>query len=182
MAEYGTTARVDLSSAGVKVGYKISKDRPTSGWVALAGIKSIPSMNEQPETIDATTLDELEARRIIKGLKAAPSATNFTANLSNVLTKQWREIISDLKEAQESDSDTQLWIVVAIPRYDFGFYFSADPSNLDMPAITVGSVIEIDLYITPTSDRYIDTAPTDIAAYTPKSSYSAPKGGSLSGD
>lgn len=166
MTDYNRTDRIDLSSMGALVAFAWGKTRPTTGWTSLAGIKNVPAMNEAPENIDATTLDELVARRVVQGLKAAPSATNYTANLSNVISDEWIEICDKYDEYGSDDPEMQLWICITIPRYKYAFYFTTTPSRLDVPNITVGSVIEIDLYMTPTSDREVASPPASIAAWS----------------
>lgn len=162
------TTRVDLTTAGVAVAYAFGKTIPTTGWTHIAGIRSIPSMNEQPNVIDTTTLDELVSRVGKPGLKGLPTSTNFTASFSNVLCKQWRDIITKYKAALENGS--QMWITIVIPGIDFAFYFTADPSNLDVPAMSVDSAIDVDLYITPTSERETADAPEQISAWSESSS------------
>lgn len=171
MAGYDYTARIDLSSAGVQVAYGFGKERPTE-WTDLCGIKSVPSMAQQPDVLDATTLAETESRKVIAGLKSAPSSTSFGVNFTNTLVKQWKEVMETYNAL---GNDEQMWLCIRIPKCDDAFYFTVTPSSLDVPNITVGSVIEAEVYITPTSDRKMDTPPTVIKAWTPKST-------SLSGD
>lgn len=167
MANYGTTPRVDISTAGIKVayGFEATKGvRPTE-WTHIPGIKSIPSMNSQPETIDTTTLDETESRVGVAGLKALPSSTNFTASWTEELINQWSDdVMAKYNTAKESG--LQMWITVVIPQFSKAFYFTAIPSPLDLAAAGVGSAAEIDIYITPTSSRTLDTKPTTISAYS----------------
>lgn len=158
------TTRVDLTTAGVAVAYAFGTSRPTSGWTHIAGIKSIPSMNEQPNIIDTTTFDELFSRVGEPGLKGLPGATNFTANYTNTLVKQWADVMEKYNEAVENGE--QMWMTIVIPKADDAFYFTVTPSPLDVPAISVDAVIEIDLYITRTSECEMAPAPTSIAAWS----------------
>ncbi|MCM1276060.1 MAG: hypothetical protein NC299_11975 [Lachnospiraceae bacterium] len=169
---YATTPRVDLSTAGVKVAYAFETTkgtRPTSGWTHIPGIKSIPSMNEQPNMIDTTTLDETVSRVGVPGLKGLPSATNFTASWTDELINQWSNDVMKKYETAK-DSGKQMWITVVVPGITDAFYFSAIPSALDLPSVGVEAAAEIDIYITPTSERIMAAKPTSIAAYTPSTS------------
>ena len=50
--------RIDLSTAGVTLKYAVETTvgtRPTTGYTKFSGLKSTPSLNPQPEAIDATT-------------------------------------------------------------------------------------------------------------------------------
>lgn len=167
MANYATTPRTDLTSMGTKVAYAfetIAHTRPTTGWTHIPGISAIPAMNQQPEIIDTTTLDELTARVGKPGLKALPSATNFTANMTPELVEQWETDVMPKYKAALAEGKA-MWITIVVEGMPKAFYFTAEPSPLDVPAISVGSVLSMDTYITPTSERTMDTPPTSISAW-----------------
>lgn len=170
MANYETTKRVDISTAGIKVAYAFEAtkgERPTDTYTHIPGIKSIPSMNEQPNMIDTTTLDETETHVGVAGLKGLPSATNFTASWTNELINQWSEDVM-AKYATAKEEGKQMWITVVVPQFEKAFYFTAIPSALDLPAAGVDAAAEIDIYITPTSQRIMEAKPTTISAYSPE--------------
>lgn len=164
---YSRTPRVDISTAGIIVAYAFettANTRPTTGWTHIPGIKSIPSLNEQPNMIDTTTLDELTTRVGIPGLKGLPTGTNFTASWTDALIKQWADIMSKYETAKSGGK--QMWITVVVPGITDAFYFSAIPSALDLPAAGVEAAAEIDIYITPTSERTMAAKPTSISAWS----------------
>ncbi len=164
---YSRTPRVDISTAGIIVAYAFettANTRPTAGWTHIPGIKSIPSMNEQPNMIDTTTLDELTTRVGVPGLKGLPTGTNFTASWTDALIKQWADVMSKYETAKSSGK--QMWITVVVPGITDAFYFSAIPSALDLPAAGVEAAAEIDIYITPTSERTMAAKPTSISAWS----------------
>ena len=164
---YSRTPRVDISTAGIIVAYAFettANTRPTTGWTHIPGIKSIPSLNEQPNMIDTTTLDELTTRVGVPGLKGLPTGTNFTASWTDALIKQWADVMSKYETAKSSGK--QMWITVVVPGITDAFYFSAIPSALDLPAAGVEAAAEIDIYITPTSERTMAAKPTSIAAWS----------------
>lgn len=164
---YSRTPRVDISTAGIIVAYAFettANTRPTEGWTHIPGIKSIPSLNEQPNMIDTTTLDELTTRVGVPGLKGLPTGTNFTASWTDALIKQWADVMSKYETAKSSGK--QMWITVVVPGITDAFYFSAIPSALDLPAVGVEAAAEIDIYITPTSERTMAAKPTSIAAWS----------------
>ena len=52
-----------FSTAGMWLAYAseaTAGTRPTSGYIKISEIKSIPSFNPSPETIESTTLEEEE--------------------------------------------------------------------------------------------------------------------------
>ena len=76
---------INLSTAGIKLKYAVETTkgtRPTSGYTALTGAKSTPSLNPSPDTLETTTLDELEYKTYIDGLKDLGGALEFTFNLT----------------------------------------------------------------------------------------------------
>ena len=84
--------RIDLSTAGVTLKYAVETTagtRPTTGYTKFSGLKSTPSLNPQPEAIDATTLDETEYKvtvevKDVKGeLKAEVSYPNGKPEFEN---------------------------------------------------------------------------------------------------
>lgn len=164
---YSRTPRVDISTAGIIVAYAFettANTRPATGWTHIPGIKSIPSLNEQPNMIDTTTLDELTTRVGVPGLKGLPTGTNFTASWTDALIKQWADVMSKYETAKSSGK--QMWITVVVPGITDAFYFSAIPSALDLPAAGVEAAAEIDIYITPTSERTMAAKPTSISAWS----------------
>ena len=76
---------INLSTAGVQLLYAVEATkgtRPTSGYTRIKGIKSTPSLNPSPETLETTTLDETEYKTYIDGLKDLGGALEFTFNLT----------------------------------------------------------------------------------------------------
>lgn len=155
--------RIDLSTAGIKVAYAFETvlgTRPTTGWIHIPGISTIPSMNESPNMINTTTLDETVEEVGVPGLKSLPSATGFTANYTNQLNKQWKDIMAKYETAKSSD--LRMWLAVVIPGVDDAFYFTVEPSPLGVPGADVGGVLSIDLYLTKTNEVAQAAKPTTI--------------------
>lgn len=161
-----TNGRIDLSTAGVKVAYAfetVSGTRPTTGWTHIPGISSIPSMNESPNMINTTTLDETVEEVGVPGLKSLPSATGYTANYTNALDKQWKDVMTKYETAKTSG--LRMWLAIIIPGIDNAFYFTVEPSPLGVPGADVGSVLSIDLYITKMNEVTQDEKPTQVEAW-----------------
>lgn len=53
---------------------------PPTTWTHIPGITSFPTLSAPPESLDATTTDELEYKVYIPGLKDLGGALEFTAN------------------------------------------------------------------------------------------------------
>lgn len=155
-------ARIDLSSAGVTFQYCVETTagtRPTTGYTVLTGITSIPDLNPEPSNLETTTLDELEYRTYIPGLKDVGGAIAIGANNTQAFQTEW----SALVEAAETGKTTGLstWFAVVIPGLTNSFYFAGTPSPLGLSAIEVDSVLSIEAYITPSSIAGWQAKPTE---------------------
>ena len=143
---------INLSTAGIKLKYAVESTkgtRPTSGYTALTGAKSTPSLNPSPETLETTTLDELEYKTYIDGLKDLGGALEFTFNLTQELVEQWDTLMAAYETAKAAEKAT--WFVIEIPGLTKAFFFTGNPSAMGIPETSVNSVLEITNYITPTN-------------------------------
>ena len=143
---------INLSTAGIKLKYAVESTkgtRPTSGYTALTGAKTTPSLNPSPETLETTTLDELEYKTYIDGLKDLGGALEFTFNLTQELVDEWDALMTAYETAKAAEKAT--WFVIEIPGLTKAFYFTGNPSAMGIPETSVNSVLEITNYITPTN-------------------------------
>lgn len=155
---------INLSTAGVQLLYAVEETantRPTSGYTRIKGIKSTPSLNPSPETLETTTLDELEYKTYIDGLKDLGGALEFTFNLTEELIEKWDELMSAYETAKASGKAT--WFTIVIPGLTESFYFTGNPSAMGLPETSVSAVLEITNYITPTNAPEKFAKPTDIS-------------------
>lgn len=152
---------INLSTLGVQLHYAVETEkgtRPTTGFTRIYGIKSTPSLNPAPDTIETTTLDELEYKTYVDGLKDLGGALEFTFNLTEELIEKW----DALMEAYEAGKAQQLstWFVIVVPGLSDAFYFPGNPSAMGLPETSVNTVLEITNYITPTGAPVKDAKPT----------------------
>ena len=143
---------VALSTAGVTIGYAVEKtkgSRPTSGYTLIPDIKEVPEMNPEPETLETTTLAETEFKTYIEGLKDLGGALAFNANYTTELETVWTALVTAYKTAQSTGLAT--WFEVKHPKLDKSVFFTGQPSAMGLPAMSVNSVLETSLYITPTN-------------------------------
>lgn len=148
------------STAGMVLMYAVETTagtRPTTGYTKIPEIKSMPSFNPAPETIDSTTLEETEYRTYVEGLKDLGGALEFTANLTADLITAW-EACNDAHDALTGDK--AMWFAVVHPKLEKAVFFEGDPSPLGLNEATVGSMAETTLYITPNSAPEWQTKPT----------------------
>ena len=143
-------AAINLSTLGVQLHYAVETkagDMPTTGYTRIYGIKSTPSLNPAPDTIETTTLDELEYKTYVDGLKDLGGALEFTFNLTQELTEKW-DALMDAYEAGKADG-LRTWFAIVIPGLTDAFYFAGNPSAMGLPETSVNAVLEITNYITP---------------------------------
>ena len=154
---------INLSTAGIHLYYAIEKTegtRPTtkSDYTDLVGIKSIPSMNPAPETLETTDLNQTEYKTYIDGLKDLGGALEFTFNLTQDLVTMWEELMEAFEAAKASNKST--WFLIDIPGLEEGLYFPGNPTSMGIPEAAVSSVLEITNYITPTGAPIRAAKPT----------------------
>ena len=144
---------INLSTAGIHLYYAVEEtagERPTakSAFKDLEGVKSIPSMNPAPETLETTTLNETEYKTYVDGLKDLGGALEFTFNLTQALVEMWEELMDSYEAAKAANKAT--WFFIDIPGLTEGLYFTGNPSAMGIPEASVSAVLEITNYITPT--------------------------------
>lgn len=143
---------INLSTAGVQLLYAPETTpgtRPTTGYTRIKGIKSTPSLNPSPETLETTTLDELEYKTYIDGLKDIGGALEFTFNLTEELYDAWEVLMTAYETAKTSGK--ALWFSIMIPGLTNSVFFTGNPSPMGLPETAVSSVLETTNYITPTN-------------------------------
>lgn len=142
---------IELSTAGMIVKYGIetsANTRPTTGYVQIHGVKSIPEFNPEPSTLEVTDLSDAEWKRYIPGLKDPGSAMGLTVNFYETFKNDWDTMLSAYKSA--SATGLGLWVEYVIPGMD-SYYFRAVPSDLGFNGADVDSVLENVAYFTPNS-------------------------------
>lgn len=110
---------INLSTAGIHLYYAVEETagtRPTlkSAYKDLEGVKTIPSLNPAPETLETTTLNETEYKTYIDGLKDLGGALEFTFNLTQALVDMWVELMEAYEAAKAAGKAT--WFLIDIPR------------------------------------------------------------------
>ena len=158
-------SRIDLSTIGVQLHYAVETEagtRPTSGYTRIYGIKSTPSLNPAPDALETTTLDELEYKTYVDGLKDLGGALEFTFNLTESLIDAWDTLMEAYATAKANNLRT--WFVIVVPGLTDAFYFPGNPSAMGLPETSVNTVLEITNYITPVGAPVKAAKPSDVSA------------------
>lgn len=150
-----------LSTAGMTLQYAVETSagtRPTTGYTKIPEVKSMPSFNPSPNTIDSTTLEETEYMTYVQGLKDLGGALEYGANLTEDLIEAWDTLMDTYEGAIEENK--QVWFAVVHPKLTNATYFVGTPAPLGLNEASVDSMLETTLYITPNSAPVMAVAPT----------------------
>lgn len=150
-----------LSTAGMTLQYAVETSagtRPTTGYTKIPEVKSMPSFNPSPNTIDSTTLEETEYMTYVQGLKDLGGALEYGANLTEDLIEAWDTLMDTYEGAIEENK--QVWFAVVHPKLTNATYFVGTPAPLGPNEASVDSMLETTLYITPNSAPVMAVAPT----------------------
>ena len=137
---------IAMSTAGVEA---TAATRPTTGYIKIPSIKSVPEMNPSPETLETTDLSQTEFKTYVEGLKDLGGALAFLANFTTELEEAWTTLVEAYKTAKESGK--AVWFEIKHPGLEKSVFFTGQPSAMGLPAMAVNSVLETNLYITPTN-------------------------------
>lgn len=125
--------------------------KPTTGFVKLPGITEIPEIGGTPDTYETTSLDNLEYKTYIDGLKDTGGALSFTAND----TPEFRTAVETMITAQETaeKAGKSLWYFIVVPSpINKEMSFSGKASPLGFGGAGINAVLTTTLYITPTGE------------------------------
>lgn len=132
-----------VSTAGSVLGWAADAEAVPKTYSKVPEVKEVPELNPEPSTLETTPLDETTYKTYTTGLKDLGGALAFTCNLTAELKTQWQAAI----DAAEGGS---LWWVIKHPTMG-AVAFKGEPASLGMPAMSVDSVLEVSVYIVPTS-------------------------------
>lgn len=152
-----------LSTAGMSLQYAVETTkgvRPTSGFKVIPEVKTMPSFNPVPNTIESTTLAETEYTTRVKGLKDMGGALDYGANLTEDLITFWDTLMSEYEAAEQEGK--AMWFAVVHPKLTKATYYKGEPSPLGLNESAVGNMAETTLYITPNSAPIMEAKPTDV--------------------
>lgn len=141
-----------VSTAGMRLAYAVETtagERPTTGYKPVPEVKSMPSFNPAPNTIDSTTLEETEYMTYVQGLKDLGGALEYGANLTDDLMDFWDTVLSDYDTAVEGKK--AMWWAVIHPKLAKATFYQGTPAPIGFNEAAVGAMAETTLYITPTS-------------------------------
>ncbi len=150
-----------VSTAGMYLCYCVETTkgtRPTSGYQIIPEVKSMPSFNPAPETIQSTTLLETEYHTYVKGLKDLGGALEYSANLTDDLIEFWETLLTAYDTAAADGK--AMWFAVVHPKLEKATFYQGEPAPIGFNEAAVGAMAETTLYITPNSAPIMETKPS----------------------
>ena len=155
---------IAITSIGAKVSFAFETEkgvRPTTGYTKLPEIKEIPEMNPTPDTLETTSLDNLEYKTYVDGLKDLGGALSFTANFTQALYDLYNGENGIVKSWETAKSAGKaMYLCIEIQGLSEACYLSVTPSKLGLPAASVNTVMEVALYFTPAGEPIWAAKPT----------------------
>lgn len=149
-----------FSTAGMRLYYVVEATagtRPSTGLTKIPEVKSIPSFNPRPDTIESTTLEETEFKTYVEGLKDLGGALEFGANLTEDLITAW-DTCNSAHDALTGGK--AMWFYIVHDGLAKSVAFKGDPAPIGLNESAVNSMLETTLYITPNSAPEWVTKPT----------------------
>lgn len=138
----------ELSTLGIKLYYAPESEagtKPTTGFVNIPGIISMPELGAEPELIDVTPLEETEYTRNVPGLKTAGNFS-MTANINDDFLTTWDTLMTAYQTAQASGKS--LWFVIVHPKLAKAFWFTGEPVSLPLAEMAVNSAFQTTANVT----------------------------------
>lgn len=145
-------AGIPITSAGTKLCYAIETEKgvkPTT-LTRLFGCKEIPDFNSTPENLETTSLDNTEYKTYAAGLKDLSNANAYKFNFTQDFVNAWTEAYEASETAKAQNLAT--WFYIITPGFNKYVAFTATLTKLGSPGVTVNSVREATVYITPSNE------------------------------
>lgn len=154
---------LEILSAGMAVKWAVETTagtRPTTGYAALVGVKSISEDNEAPNTIQTTPLSATKRHTYILGLQGGDGAQQLTVNDYADFRTSWDAMYEAYETAKAAGK--ALWIEYAYPAgYNMeSYYYTAIPSALAFGGAEVDAVLENNVYLVQTNEPQFAAAST----------------------
>lgn len=152
-----------ISSLGVKLSYGVEATagvKPTE-FSVVHRINSIGGITIEPETIDASALEDLVTRSVA-GRGQSSGQFTIGVNITNETISEWEEVIAAYQEIQ--DDGLRMWWQVSSPSLSRAYYIAAQPpQEIPMPDIGQNELLVVEIPLTIDEFLGMDTKvePTD---------------------
>lgn len=132
--------------------------RPTTGYLVVPEVKSMPDFGAAPQGIDTTILLATKNTTSIPGLSDYSSALDFGVNYTDELIDSWKKYIEMFQQAVTAAM--AMWWAVVHPKLRYANYFPGEPAPIGMGSVGVNAVAESSVYIFASGDVEQHEKPT----------------------
>lgn len=156
-----------VSTAGMYLAYCVETTAgtmPTTNYIKIPEVKSMPSLNPAPNGIDVTPLSEEETIQYINGLKDFGGSLEFSANNTDDVYTAWTTLISAYAAGQAATTAKNTWFCIYHPKLSNAAFFKGEPAPFGWDGAEVNAAYNTTLYIAPQSAPTYATAPTFASA------------------
>ena len=145
-----------ISTLGVTFGYGVETSvgvKPTT-MNLLTRINSIGGISIDPETIDASALEDAVTRNI-KGRADTGGTWTVTVNFTDDTEKEWGDLISAY---QGLTGGKRMWFETIIPGITKGFWVVAQPPEIiPQPTFDQNGLLTVEMNLTIEEYKGLDT-------------------------
>lgn len=145
-----------ISTLGVTFGYGVETtagEKPTS-FTQLSRINSIGGITIDPQTIDASALEDMVTRNI-KGRADTGGTWAITVNFTDETEAEWDALMSAYKALS---GGKRMWFETVIPGITKGFFVVAQPpETIPQPAIDQNGLLTVEINLTIEEYKGLDT-------------------------
>ena len=136
-----------LSTLGITFGYGVETEagkKPTS-FKALHRINEIGEINLDPNTIDASALEDF-ITRTIEGRADTGGTFPITVNLTPETKEEWETLITAYKGLS---GGKRMWFETIVPGFEDAFFVVAQPpEQIPQPEFSQNGLLTVDLNLT----------------------------------
>lgn len=146
-----------LSTLGITFGYGVETTAGTkpATFTQLTRINSIGGISIEPETIDASALED-DVEKDIAGRGSTGGTWEVTVNYTSDTASEWATLISAYNTAAASGK--QMWFEVIVPTLSNGFFVIAQPpQEVPMPELSQNELLTVTMNLTIVSYEGTDT-------------------------
>lgn len=145
-----------VSSLGVTFSYGLETEggvKP-SAFTLLNRINSIGGITIEPETIDASALEDA-VERSVAGRSTTGGKFNITVNMTDETLAEWETLI---EEYNALESGKKMWFQASSPNLEKAFFICAQPpQELPMPDMSQNELLTMEIPLTIEEYKGMDT-------------------------
>lgn len=145
-----------LASLGMRLGYAVESTKGTkpTAFTGLSRINTVGGITIDPETIDASAVEDRITRNI-KGRANTGGSWAVTVNITDDTITEWTTLIAAYKALTDGK---RMWFELYHPDLEKAFFVIAQPpEDIPMPEISQNVLLTVDMNLTIEEYKGLDT-------------------------